>query len=886
MEDLTCPRTLRIRQRYTVMHKQIAFATTIALSLLLLSPRAADAQQVSVQVILPQAFQMPRTITDWQSNPDIVQFVVTNLSTEPLDGLRLSFNVTGATRGRLVTSKDQHPAQPFFSLGPAETRVFFWDDLIDEEALEFASNLETKVARDGIPEDNYLLCTSVFINNNTTLTSGESCTPLRVIEPDPPTLLAPFAELPVDPTALLFQWTPVEQQGVAYQLVVKPVFVGQDPVTAFEGNPVLMETEVMTPYYQYLPSDPPFDTFPSQNGFAWQVQSMIDGEPTGRDDGLSTIASFKLSAAALDVFDPFPLFDALSVDSLITDTTFTPDAPGPPAPNLNYTSFNMGEVTVPQRQPWQDAPPRRAQAVKLSGSASASTDVYQQTGLTRARRPGEAGLLSGQLNVQLAERITLPLSFYVSTESAGYQHPFNQIGMSPTFGWAKLHGGYFSTQFSELTLSDARLLGGGFELQPGAVRIASATGIAQRKLLPDGFGQRGLFQRLLSATQIGLGKEGGFLLWFTGMFARDIVSSLPLDVAVSDQVISPKENVVASMRMALPVIKNRLSLEGELAGSVFTDNTLTQELKIGGETELPGFIKSIFTPRLASRADFAATASLNIRPVNQFGVRFQGRLVGPGYQSLGAQQTEVDVLDLTVSPQFQFKPLTLNATVGVRENNVANTRLVTTRRGIVNANMLLRPVPWFNLSGQFSNYGLRNSEDNDTLRVENVSRQYGALPSFLFTTGKARHVLRAGYTFQEFTDENVLTGRLGDTKTHNVIGGHTLSLPSGLTFTSSATYVRGLTSSINSIILTLSESVGYAFLDRKLRVNGTFSWNRTRTIFPDYGLQGRLRLSYRLPNRSQIQASFQLRNFDYGLPRAGSDGFTEFTSRLSYSVSF
>ncbi|MEM6647257.1 MAG: hypothetical protein AAF730_13505 [Bacteroidota bacterium] len=838
---------------------------------------------------------MPRTITEWQANPDIVQFVVTNLSTEPLDGLRLSFNVTGAARGRLVTSKDRHPAQPFFSLGPAEARAFFWDDLIDEEALEFASNLETEVARDGIPEDDYLLCTSVFVSNNMTLTAGESCTPLRVIEPDPPTLLAPFVEVPVDPSALFFQWTPVEQQGVAYQLVIKPVFVGQDAIRAFEGNPTLLETEVMAPYYQYLPSDPPFDTFPSQNGFAWQVQSVIDGEPVGRDGGLSPIAYFKLREDAADLFDPLAAFEAFEdfdtfntflSDSLLTDTTFTPNGGATPPPNFNYNTFRMGEVTVPQPQPWQDATPRRAQAVKLSGSASASTDVYQQAGLTRARRPGEAGLLSGQLNVQLAERITLPLSFYVSSESAGYQHPFNQIGMSPTFGWAKLHGGYFSTRFSELTLSDARLLGGGFELQPGSARIANATGIAQRKLLPDEFGQRGLFQRLLSATQLGLGKEGGFLFWFTGMFARDIVSSLPLDVALSDQVISPKENVVASVRMAMPFIKNRFSLEGELAGSVFTENTLTDELKIGGETELPGFIKSIFTPRLASRADFAATAALNIRPVNQFGIRFQGRLVGPGYQSLGAQQIEMDVLDLTVSPQFQFKPLTLNATIGVRENNVANTRLVTTRRGIVNANMLLRPVPWFNLSGQFSNYGLRNSETNDTLRVENVSRQYGALPSFLFTTGKARHVLRAGYTFQEFSDENVLTGRLGDTRTHNVIGGHTLSLPSGLTFTSSATYVRGLTSSINSIILTLSESVGYAFFDRKLRVNGTFSWNRTRTIFPDYGLQGRLRLSYRLPNRSQIQASFQLRNFDYGLPRAGSDGFTEFTSRLSYSISF
>ncbi len=274
---------------------RVGLRRLLTVSGLLLATLPLAAQDVALQIILPSAARMPRTLDQWESDPGVVQIIMTNVTGEDLTSLRFSFTVRGASRGNIVRSADGNPNQPRFDLGPNETSAFLWGDVISTDALTYGEGVEEEFVRDGIPEDNYLICGTVLNTSDDRISIGrETCAAFTVLEADPPQLIFPVSSQEVDFSALRFQWTPVLRTGVVYRLMVRPWYGGQDPVTAMEANPVWLEEEILTTGYQVLPSDPPVDLFADAIGFVWQVQSLLDDRPYGRNEGLSRIESFRI----------------------------------------------------------------------------------------------------------------------------------------------------------------------------------------------------------------------------------------------------------------------------------------------------------------------------------------------------------------------------------------------------------------------------------------------------------------------------------------------------------------------------------------------------------------------------------------------------------------
>ncbi|MEM0964218.1 MAG: hypothetical protein AAGK21_16950, partial [Bacteroidota bacterium] len=260
-----------------------------------------------MQLILPAASNMPSRLDEWESNPAIVQVILTNTTNDDLFDLRLDATLTGTQRGEIARTQVTNPAHPRFDLGFGEARPFLWDEVVSDAALTVASGIEDEMARDGIPEDIYRLCVRVLDDAGANVTlGGERCQTLTILQPDPPTLVSPADGQEIDPAALQFAWTPVQVPAglVAYRLVVRPLFVGQDPAGAMAGNPEVLDVEVPTTSYLYLPSDEPLDDVPGAVGFVWQVQSLLDGDPIGRGEGLSRLRTFAVAPSA-DA-DPFP----------------------------------------------------------------------------------------------------------------------------------------------------------------------------------------------------------------------------------------------------------------------------------------------------------------------------------------------------------------------------------------------------------------------------------------------------------------------------------------------------------------------------------------------------------------------------------------------------
>jgi hypothetical protein len=109
----------------------------------------------------------------------------------------------------------------------------------------------------------------------------------------------------------------------------------------------------------------------------------------------------------------------------------------------------------------------------------------------------------------LFDQIRLPFEIFITNDDRGYRQPFNQFGVSPRlWGWLTLHAGYFSSQLSELSFGDTRLLGGGVELTPGNFRFSLLYGRSQHAVNADTANDvRGLYQRTLLAAKLGYGAE-------------------------------------------------------------------------------------------------------------------------------------------------------------------------------------------------------------------------------------------------------------------------------------------------------------------------------------------------------------------------------------------
>ena len=527
---------------------------------------------------------------------------------------------------------------------------------------------------------------------------------------------------------------------------------------------------------------------------------------------------------------------------------------------------------------------RAAGEFRVSGGLSINSDFYAQSGLAEDRRPGSVLSITGDLTFTLLNRFSIPLSVFLSSEDAGFRLPLNQLGsglsLRPQWGPVQINTGYFSPSYSEFTVNDTRVLGGGLEMNPGIFRIGVSGGVSQQSVEPSETSP-GLFRQYLGALQFGVGTATGKHIWLTGARIADDEGSIA--VSGDSTAFRPKENFTAGLKFGVPFAERKVILDGEVAGSAFSDNTFADELS-DSEVGTPSFTKSFFTPRESSRIDVATRANLQIKTHRTWSVRVLGKYVGPGYKSLGATQVQADVLEAKITPDLRIGRFNGSVGLGLRENNVAGTRAFTTRRTGLDANAYYQFTNSIGASGMFAYLNVRGPSDNDSLNVDNTNLIFNLTPTVQFGVGTTRNALSVSYNYQEFVDDNLILGFGADTQNYSLVGSHTLSFMSGMSFTTSAAWVLSKTFRFDTNVFTLSENVGQSFMNRKLRANLLATLNRTTTTSVETGVTGQLQLSYQVGRPHRIEGRVEVRHFDRPTD-LGQPDFTELTARLGYKLS-
>jgi hypothetical protein len=398
-----------------------------------------------------------------------------------------------------------------------------------------------------------------------------------------------------------------------------------------------------------------------------------------------------------------------------------------------------------------------------------------------------------------------------------------------------------------------------------------------------------VYERTVYALKIGYGKPNEFFLDINLLHAQDDAGSIrnPVTGIASDSVVSsfdvsPKENAVASVSYGIPILGSALQLTGETAVSALTNDTRAPEL-----ANPPLKLGSFFTPRTSSQIDGASSLSLNIVPLRTVSIRLTGKWVGPGFVSLGYAQMPNDALEWTVAPSFRLPDgsFSIRPSVGMRTNNLRNNRFSTTKRTIINVASTIQPSQALGFDLQYSNYGMRSNPRNDTLRIDNIAQMVMLSPRYTFPSWDGTSTLVASYTFQDYTDYNVVTSNTSNNRMQSGVLSWTLVLPTTLSFTTSLVYTTSAASVVNTIVRSVNETVGHSFFDNHLSTSATIGFNSVSVASTDQQVTGRLSVSYNTQAWGVFTLSLSTNSYDYGNTTT-SKPYSEQQGSLQYSISF
>src|SRR5258705_13313305 len=93
----------------------------------------------------------------------------------------------------------------------------------------------------------------------------------------------------------------------------------------------------------------------------------------------------------------------------------------------------------------------QSKPVVLSGNLNVTTIFYNAKGIPSRYLPFNY-VISGNPVLSIYG-IQVPVSFVIGKQQSSFTQPFNQFGLSPSYKWITVHGGYRNLFFSPYTLA-------------------------------------------------------------------------------------------------------------------------------------------------------------------------------------------------------------------------------------------------------------------------------------------------------------------------------------------------------------------------------------------------------------------------------------------------
>jgi len=486
----------------------------------------------------------------------------------------------------------------------------------------------------------------------------------------------------------------------------------------------------------------------------------------------------------------------------------------------------------------------------VHGAINTRAMFYDVSGIAARRKPFTY-LMTGAVDFDIYG-FHIPVSFILSEQERSFRQPFNQFGLSPTYKWITLHGGYRNISFSPFTLDGYTMLGGGAELRPGKWHIGFMAGRLNRAVAANpisGDLQPVSFSREGYTGKVGYGNDSTNIM-ITFIKGKDNPRSINYRADSSD--LTPAENLAVSLGGRLAFLKH-LYIEAEGGVSLYTrniDNTLDPDTSFFDKHPA---LSNLMTINATSELNKAIRAGFGYQN-KTFGLSLQYRRIDPNYQSMGAYFFQNDLESYTINPMVMLWQgrVRFNGSIGIQRDNLSDQKQATAKRVISSANASVNVTDRFGIDLTYSNYATSQNPTaiklNDSLRVAQTTQNFALTPHYFIVNEKLNHVFTLSLNHMLLDDYSVFSEQRNVTATNAFFNYQVTILKSGINVFTGINYTRLTTAQGESGNQGLTLGGGKGFLQNRgqVRLTNSIINNKQSTgssLLYTHGLSGNLRAS-------------------------------------------
>jgi hypothetical protein len=536
--------------------------------------------------------------------------------------------------------------------------------------------------------------------------------------------------------------------------------------------------------------------------------------------------------------------------------------------------------------------------VKVNGGLSLNQILYAAKGIGSRRDP-YSWYASGNVNVSIYGW-SIPLSFGISNQNSGFNQPFNQYSVHPTFKSVTAHVGYTSVAYSPYTLNGHVFLGAAVDVAPeGRWKFNGMFGRLFKAVESDTSHVVNLpsFKRLgcgLKASY-NIGKDFVDVILF---HAEDDITSIK-DLPDSLNIL-PQENLVISLGAGKSILNNFL-FKAEIASSAMSADTRAPE---SNRSHPLAKAKFLFAPRLSSSFYKAFKASFDYQQdVFTAGLGFER--IDPQYRTLGAYYFNNDLQNLTINVATSLFAGKMNvaASGGSQRDNLDRSKMSTLQRAVGSLSINYTPSERLNISGSYSNFRTFTNVKSEFQQVNQLT-PYENLDTLNFTQLSQNATVSMMYRFgrNENRKQNVnfncsvqdASDTQGDgqsnmgTRFYNFNAAYAMNMvPTKMTvslsFNATINYGQGVSSKTYGPVA----SVNRSFFENKLRATLSVSHNDSYSHADHVNkiTNARFTSTYSMKKKHNLSVSTVVINRKNGM-EGGGRSVTEFTAMVGYVYSF
>jgi hypothetical protein len=489
-----------------------------------------------------------------------------------------------------------------------------------------------------------------------------------------------------------------------------------------------------------------------------------------------------------------------------------------------------------------------------------------------------------------------------STDDNRFRQSMNRFSFYGSYKWARLSAGDVNPSYSQYSLRGTMVRGGELSLTPGDFSFEVTAGRTNR-LTSSGNGNvpRSFeYERWIYAATIGYGRQNRSHFRLTALYGKDDTESLPdttgMNLPSTQALAPPAENLAVTPKFQVLLFDDMFRLGAETTFSAYTRDTDSPVIE-AADSELPGFVASVFSPRNSTRLSFAGLAETEL-DVDPFNLMVSYERIQPGFESMGLRQIRDDQQVITIRPAVHFlnRRINLDATYTMTEDNLLDSRISTQKNDNLALNSSFQITEAIRLGAGYSRYVSNTvSDDEFSGGHRQLSQVIQLTPSVSWISGGTSYNVTVAGVYQ--TLESRFPGADGfmfnESSTITSTLSYNMALPTGITVNGSANLVLGEAPGSEFTTYGLNAGVGYSFMDQKLNVsaNTGFTLNEFERLngFEDsvtrnMQLNGNATATYSITSMTSLQLNLRLLNNN--IMEGDGSGFSEMEGRLQFRQRF